>query len=116
MNLARFTVAFFKRSRAWAVSLLLVGVANVHTCLADEAPAHEKLIDRLDPQTRGKVVLALAGLVMLGLLMMGLTWLAFRMARRQFQRTGEIIERHRQGVDEEDWTRKPLAERSSDLN
>ena len=87
------------------LSLALTGFSH---CLAEDASAETRLIDRLDPQTRGKAVLALAGLVMLGLLMMGLTWLAFRTLRRQFRRTDEIIERQQDRVDQDDWVRRPL--------
>ena len=88
-------------------------LVRISHCLAEETPTQQRLIDRLDPQTRGKVVLALAGLVMLGLLMMGLTWLTFRSLRRQFRNTDEIIQRQQVKPDDDDWARRPLAEKQT---
>ena len=84
-------------------------------CFAAESQA-QPLIDRLDPHTRAKVVLALAGLVMLGLLMMGLTWLAFRTLRKQFRRTDAVIEKQKQSATEDAWAGKPLVDRSQEAS
>ncbi|MCA9267712.1 MAG: hypothetical protein KDA41_04550, partial [Planctomycetales bacterium] len=53
--------------------------------------------------------LALAGLVLVGALLLSLTWLAFRMVRRNIQISRQVAER--QGptrVDDDRWSRKPL--------
>ena len=81
---------------------------DVQRLLADIATESDPLIDRLDETTRSKVILALAGLVMLGILMMGLTWLAFRMLRGQFRRTEEAFQREERSRKTDEWTRKPL--------
>ena len=99
--------------RTYGMITLLFGIASAQWARADIAFEEEPLIDRLDETTRAKVILALAGLVMLGVLMMGLTWLAFRMLRKQFRRTEDVIRRQNSSPQEDDWTRKPLSERKS---
>lgn len=75
----------------------------------------EPLIRRLDPTTRGKVIFALAGLLMLGMLMVALTWLMFRMVWYRIREADRIAQKQRQRViDEDDWARKPLVERPED--
>ena len=96
-----------KRGRA---VLMILIAATTPSALADVALEEERLINRLDEPTRAKVILALAGLTMLGVLMMGLTWLAFRMLRRQFRRTDELIERQKDTPSDVAWANKPLAE------
>jgi hypothetical protein len=67
------------------------------------------LINRLDPKTRGKVILALAGLVLLGLLMIVLTWLTFRIIRGRIRHAQELADHQRaRHGDDDDWARKPL--------
>ena len=97
--------------------LLAIGMAAVCARLAaaDVALEPKPLIDRLDESTRAKVILALAGLVLLGVLMMGLTWLAFRMLRKQFRHTEDVIQRQKDSTLSDDWAHKPLADHS-DLN
>jgi hypothetical protein len=76
---------------------------------ADEAGEREPLIERLDPPTRARVILALAGLVLLGALMIGITWLVFRMIRGRIRDHRRIVEKQRQrAVDADDWAKKPL--------
>lgn len=81
---------------------------------ADLAPP--TLLDRLDVNTRGKVLLALAGLIMLGALMIGLTWLTFRMIRRRISDHQQIVAKQRQrAIDADDWARKPLVPPASEV-
>jgi hypothetical protein len=87
---------------AWNMTMAILWQAFV---IAQQRP----LIDRLDPKTRGKVILALAGLVMLGLLMIVMTWLTFRIIRRRIKHAQDIADRQRRtGRDEDDWSKKPL--------
>jgi hypothetical protein len=75
--------------------------------VGDVAPP--TLLERLDERTRGKVLLALAGLMLLGALMIGLTWLTFRIIRRQIREHQRIVEKQRhRTVDADDWAKKPL--------
>lgn len=70
----------------------------------------EPLIERLDPQTRARVILALAGLLLLGALLIGLTWLVFRMIRWRIRDHQQLVEKQRRrAVNPDDWATKPLA-------
>ena len=100
-------------SRTRSLLSILIAAAYAQVAFADVALEPEPLINRLDDMTRAKVILALTGLVMLGVLMMGMTWLAFRMLRSQFRRTDEVIQRQKSGPREDEWARKPLAERDT---
>lgn len=76
---------------------------------AEEVAEREPLIERLDPPTRARVTLALAGLILLGVLMIGITWLVFRMIRGRIRDHQRIVEKQRKRtVDADDWAKKPL--------
>lgn len=78
----------------------------VQTAAAEET---QPLIERLDERTRGKVILALAGLILLAFLLMGLMWLAFRAVRRRIREAQQVVERQRgKASDDDEWARKPL--------
>jgi hypothetical protein len=62
-------------------------------------------LSRIDPQTRAKLLAALAGLIILGLGMMALVWLGARVTRRYMNQGGAF---HERPPDEDDWARKPL--------
>jgi len=108
--------ALLSRFGARAVRWLSLLVAWTQPVGAQEPGRDPTLIDRLDPETRGKVILALAGLVLLGLLMMGLTWLVFRGLRRQFRHTDTLIGKQQRQRREDDWAHKPLADPSGEAN
>lgn len=87
-------------SLAWLATLLAQAAND-----ADREP----LIERLDPQTRARVILALAALLLLGALMIVVTWLVFRMIRGRIRDHQRIVDRQRQrAVDADDWAKKPL--------
>ena len=96
--------------RLSAILSLSTILATVPWARGDVAQQEEVLLNRLDESTRAKVILALSGLVLLGILMMGLTWLTFRMLRKQFRRTDDVIERQKHNRGQDDWARKPLAD------
>ena len=82
--------------------------------LFDGAPP--TLLERLDERTRGKVLLALAGLILLGALMIAVTWLTFRMIRGRIHDHQRIVERQRQrAIDADDWAKKPLVPRAGEV-
>lgn len=67
------------------------------------ATENEPLLRRLSPSQRGRVLLALAGLVLLGLLVVAMIWLAGRYWRKQVRRPLPPT-----SAKEDDWARKPL--------
>jgi len=88
------------RRRFFATILL---VALLPVLLA--ADGDEQLpIERLDPQTRGRVVLALVGLVLLVPTVVVLVWLGGRMARRYANRKPRIGD----ADSGKQWYEKPL--------
>lgn len=83
-------------------------IATLQPLLAVLA-AQERLLERLDPETRARVVIALAGLTMLGLLLVLLVWLGARMTRRYINRADRPGEKR--GLSgEDDWYRKSLTQ------
>ena len=66
----------------------------------------EPLIRRLDPQTRAKVLAALAGLVILGVMMVLLIWLGAR-ATRRYMNSGRASRIQPHGRPD-DWADKPI--------
>jgi hypothetical protein len=62
-------------------------------------------LSRLDPQTRVKLLAALAGLIILGFGMVALAWLGARVTRR-YMNQGDRPSRR--PLDDDDWARKPL--------
>ncbi|MCA9119088.1 MAG: hypothetical protein H6822_23295 [Planctomycetaceae bacterium] len=67
----------------------------------------EPLIRRLDPQTRAKVLAALAGLIILGMAMIALTWLGGR-ATKRYMGISPKSRRRESDLDPDDWAQKPL--------
>ena len=67
----------------------------------------EPRIRRLDPQTRAKVLAALAGLIILGIAMIVLVWLGGRATRRYMGIEPKRRPRHTE-VNPDDWVHKPL--------
>lgn len=67
----------------------------------------EPLIRRLDPQTRAKVLAALAGLIILGFAMVLLVWLGGRATRRYMGIEPKSRRREPQ-VNPDDWAHKPI--------
>ncbi len=67
----------------------------------------QPLIRRLDPQTRAKVLAALAGLVILGFALIAFVWLAGRATRRYMGVTKEPDHRPN-SIQPDDWAHKPL--------
>jgi len=66
-----------------------------------------RLIDRLDGETKAKVLAALAALVILGFAMMLLAWLGGRAVKR-YMNSG--VGRRRGNISVDDWAVKPLIE------
>lgn len=93
------------------ISLISATLVCAGTAFAENYTEPEPLIDRLDDHTRAKVILALTGLVFLGVLMMAMTWLAFRSLKGLFRRTDAVIERQKHNGSEDDWAKKPLADK-----
>ena len=81
----------------------------VPVCLIFGQQSDKTILQQLDVETRAKLLLALAGLVVLGLAMMTLTWLGAR-ATRRFVKQSDILVRKRSGKGsrEHDWSEKPL--------
>ncbi len=93
-------------SLALRVSVVGNLLVFAHAAVAEET---QPLIERLDERTRGKVILALAGLILLAFLLMGLTWLAFRVVRRRIHEARQVVEKQRgKSSDDEESARKPL--------
>lgn len=67
-----------------------------------------RLIERLDPPMRARVLAALAGLVILGLGMMALAWLGARMTRRYMARLDDRQASRRVPAVHDDWARVRL--------
>lgn len=67
----------------------------------------EPLIRRLDPQTRAKVLAALAGLIILGIAMIALVWLGGRATRRYMGFEAKPRRREPE-INPDDWARKPI--------
>jgi hypothetical protein len=67
----------------------------------------EPLIRRLDPQTRAKVLAALAALVILGLALVLLVWLGAR-ATRRYMNSGRPASSTRPHGSPDDWADKPI--------
>ncbi len=67
----------------------------------------EPLIRRLDPQTRAKVLAALAGLIILGFAMIALVWLGGR-ATRRYMGIEPMQRRREPGINPDDWAHKPI--------
>jgi len=67
----------------------------------------EPLIRRLDPQTRAKVLAALAGLIILGFAMIALVWLGGR-ATRRYMGIEPKPRRRDTEVNPDDWAHKPI--------
>jgi hypothetical protein len=83
----------------------LRGASSALVCqlLAQDKP--QTPLSRLDPQTRAKVLAALAGLIILGFGMVALAWLGARVTRRYMNQTPPRKERT---PGEDDWAQKPL--------
>ncbi len=62
-----------------------------------------RLLERLDPAMRARVLAALAGLVILGLGMMALAWLGARMTRRYMTRLDDRQASRRVPAVHDDW-------------
>jgi hypothetical protein len=62
------------------------------------------LLDRLDPERRAKVIMALLGVTLAGLALVALAVLCGRHFRRVVRKPAKATPRH-----ENDWFRKPLA-------
>lgn len=79
------------------------------TILLAQGQRPRPLIERLDPETRASVILALAALTMLGFLLIAITWLGFRIVRR-WHRDAEQLTGNpsRPRTSEHDWASKPL--------
>lgn len=82
----------------WA-SRMSYAIAGI---LLAQQPARTPL-ERMDRETRAKVLAALAAMVILGLGMMALVWLGARVTRRYMNQ--EPLPRR--GFDPDDWARKP---------
>jgi hypothetical protein len=67
----------------------------------------EPLIRRLDPQTRAKVLAALAALVILGMAMVLLVWLGAR-ATRRYMNSGRAASSVKPHGSPDDWADKPI--------
>ncbi len=67
----------------------------------------EPLIRRLDPQTRAKVLAALAGLIILGFAMVALVWLGGR-ATRRYMGIEAKPRRRKPDINPDDWAHTPL--------
>jgi uncharacterized protein YneF (UPF0154 family) len=93
------------------VNRMLLSLAAVLAWQSPDVLAkRDPLIERLDPQTRARVILALAGLLLLGALLIGGTWLVFRMIRCRIRDHEQIVEKQRRrAVNQDDWAKKPLA-------
>jgi hypothetical protein len=66
-------------------------------------------IERLDPQTRAKVLAALTGLIILMLGLMLLAWMGARWARAYGHHTPLSFERRaKKTVDPDDWAGNPI--------
>ena len=65
------------------------------------------LIRRLDPQTRAKVLAALAALLILGLALVLLVWLGAR-ATRRYMNSGRAASSSRPHGSPDDWADKPI--------
>jgi hypothetical protein len=89
-------------SRQFAVALTILFL-TAHAACADVAPP---LIQRLDGQTRARVLAALAGLIILGFAMVLLTWLGARVVQRY--RKGSAVFRPTPRPGEHDWAKRPL--------
>ncbi len=90
-------------------NLLALAERFAAACRLLAAEDGRPLIERLDPITRTKVVMALAGLLVLGFGLVLLAWLGARMVRRHAQPPGgrSSLSRGR-SVSEDDWWSKPL--------
>jgi hypothetical protein len=73
--------------------------------LADQEPARS-LLDRLDPERRAKLLMALLGVILAGVALVVLVILWARHARRIAGKPLQATQRH-----EDDWYRKPLVPR-----
>ncbi len=69
--------------------------------LADLAPPHESLLQRMDPTERAAVLAALIGLVIMGVALVLFVWLGGRFVRRRSMAT-----RGRSGLLPSDWDRQ----------
>jgi hypothetical protein len=99
----------------FSVDPLLIASTVLAWQSAQPAGEREPLIERLDPQTRARVILALAALVMLGALMMAMTWLVFRIIRGRIRDARLVAEKQRRRtVDADDWAKKRLVPRSGE--
>jgi hypothetical protein len=76
--------------------------------------ARQTMLERLDPPTRARVLMALLGLVILGFGMMLLAWLGARFARRYRQGRGKPgPSEESPQLNKDAWWKKPV---SADLD
>jgi hypothetical protein len=80
---------------------ILIGGASL---LADGPP--QSALRRMDPQTRTKVLAALAGFVILGFGLVLLAWLGARVTRRYMNQ--EPLRRRDPAHFQDDWASRPL--------
>jgi hypothetical protein len=79
------------------------GTGSAALVLAAAEEKGKSLLERLDPESRAKVVMALLALVLVGVGLVLLTIVAGRHLRRIARHSPEKAPRH-----EDDWSRKPL--------
>jgi hypothetical protein len=88
------------------VRLTSVGPLFVAQSLLATDEQAKSLLDRLDPERRAKVIMALLGMVLAGLAIVALAVLLGRHFLRAARKSVQPTPRH-----EDDWFRKPLAPR-----
>ena len=97
-------------SRALSLLARSIDVGGALAWLQSDS-AREIPLNRLDGQTRAKVLAALAGLVILGLGMMALIWLGARVTRRyMFPLSVKPKNRPASMPPQDDWASKPLVD------
>jgi len=72
--------------------------------------ARQTMLEKLDPPTRAKVLMALLGLIILGFGMMLLAWLGARFARRYRQGPAKpASSRQAPAANEDAWWKEPVS-------
>ena len=88
---------------------LQAGFVTAVVIISTGAEQREPLLNRLDPLLRAVVLMALAGLVIVGLSLMAFAWLGGRRVRRLARSRPPVRER-----DLSDWDRKQPAARDDE--
>ena len=76
---------------------MVIATASIHTC-AVLAERSEPLLERLDPVTRTKVLMALLGLVLLGITMIACVMIGGRWVRRLAQHRPRTSAIHKKSI------------------